>query len=192
MNKECGKVYKSNLIQAQIIARINNPELENPDEPVSSSNSYIDTAIVKDPEFNPKVMFLAERKEIVEFEIKRLHSDVPIMNKNVNSDHFSIDIDGEIYKLANTREADLAVRVMLLPKQVRLIRADPSAMHVSGRSSWPKIFLVSRKTLEEELMLSDEQKNVATNALTPNLLPFEKYFLKYWRPPVEDLKLSNS
>jgi hypothetical protein len=188
VNNECGKTHKSNLIQSQIIASINNPELENADEP----SSYIDTAIVKDPEFNPKVMFLAERKEIVEFDIKRVHSDLPNINENINSDHFSIEIDGEIYKLSNARDVDLTVHVDHLPKRIKFIRADPTALHVSGKSSWPKIYLVSSKTFQEEMMLTDEQKNAADYALTPNLLPFEKYYLKFWKPPIEDLKLNNS
>lgn len=177
-NNECGKIHKSLLTQVQIIASINNPELIS--ENSATDPSYIDTAIVKDPTFNPKSMFLAERKELDQFEIKRLQSDKPKFSKTLNSEMFSIEIDGEIYKLSNTPETDLSVEVKHLEKRVKMIRADPNALAVTGSSPWPKVYLVSNKTFEEELMMSDEQKSSLEHSLTPNLLRFEKFYLKYW------------
>jgi hypothetical protein len=153
-------------------------DFENPQNDPTAS--CIDTVIVKDPEFNAKDMFLAEKKQLKEYEIKRLHSDKPQMHKTINSDLFSIEIDGEIYKLINSKEINLTIKVKHLEKHIRMIKCDPNAtkIHINN---WPKIYLISKKTFEEEF--STDVNKLRENSLqTPNILPFEKFYLKYWKP----------
>lgn len=176
-NKECGKTYTSNLTQVQIIANINHPDVDNPNDEIPP---YIDTAIVRDPQFNPKVMFLAERKQLSEITIRRIHTDLPVFNEKVNSERMSIDIDGEIYKLVNARDADMRIKITHVDKPVKLIRCDSNAAKVTADTPWPKIYLVSNKTYEEEMVMSDEEKRKLEHTLKPNLLPFEKFYLKFW------------
>lgn len=170
-------MHKSNLTQVQIISNINTPDTSNPNDVLPS---YLDTVIVKDPQFNPKDMFLAERKPLSEFTIRRLHSDLPVFNEQVNSERMAIDIDGELYKLINTRPMDLTIRVTHVDKPIRMIRCDPNAARVTAEMPWPKVYLVSNKTFEEEMQLSDEDKQKLEHTLKPNLLPFEKFYLRFW------------
>lgn len=184
VNDECGKTFRANLTQVQIISEINEPDFEHMDERADEP-SAINTVIVKDPEFNPKQMFLADKKLLKEFEIRKLHSNKPIFNSKVNSDLFSIEIDGEIYKLINTDEIELSVKVKLLEKHIKLIRWNPQ-MALMKVDFWPKIYLISKKTFSEnsaaqwtDAMPSGVQAEDAS--LRPNILPFEKYYLRYWK-----------
>lgn len=165
------------MTQVQIIGNINYPDFDNPNDEIPP---YIDTAIVKDPLFNPKAMFLAESKKLTEFSIRRIHSDLPVFNENVNSERIAIEIDGEIYKLVNARDMNMRVRVSHVEKPIRLVKCDPTAAQVTSYTPWPKIYLVSKKTYEEEMVLSDEDKSKLEYTLVPNMLPFEKFYLKFW------------
>jgi len=62
INEKCDKLFETNLIQSEVISNINEPEFRN-------EVNGIQTVIVKDPEFNPKDMFLADKKSLNEFEL---------------------------------------------------------------------------------------------------------------------------
>ena len=69
-NDNCNKIFSKELKQVQIISNINEPY----NDPSEEINASIATVIVKDPEFNKKDMFLADKKHLTQFEIKKLHT----------------------------------------------------------------------------------------------------------------------
>lgn len=172
-NPDCNRDLFTELKQVQIISNINQPDFEDPE--FYEQPSFIDTVIVKDPEINVKDMFLAQRKNLVEFEIKKIYKK----QANLNSFHhkFSVEIDGEIYKLNNNPENDLHMKVEHLEKAINLIKYDPSSSKIEA-NFWPNIYLISQKTFEDNFYDDDQKKS---NDMPP-ILPFEKFYLKFWKP----------
>ena len=86
------------------------------------NTKYIDTVVVKDPQFNPKDMFLASRKQLKEYELKKLNSG-GLDKKYSSFNYFAIEIDGEIYKLHNSPEDDLHIHVELIENCINLLKS---------------------------------------------------------------------
>ncbi|CAF0855269.1 unnamed protein product [Brachionus calyciflorus] len=175
LNPDCNKNLTCEMNQVQVISNINQPDFEDPD--FFEQASCIDTVIVKDPELNAKDMFLAQRKDLTEFEIKKIYKK----SATLNSFHhkFSVEIDGEIYKLNNNPENDLHMKVEHLEKCINLIKYDPSSSKIEA-NYWPNIYLISQKTFEDNFNLNESQKSKLRDM--PPILPFEKFYLKFWKP----------
>lgn len=174
-NIDCDKIQQTSLKQVQIYSSINNP---NEDE-YQENHKHIDTVVVKDPEFNQKDMFLASRKYLKEFELKKNSNLVDKEKKGFN--YFAIEIDGELYKLHNLPEDDLKIHVELVENCINLIKFDSELSHSVKSTYLQKIYLLSRRTLEE-YFLKKKTLDKSDNKEMPPVLPFEKFYLNYWKP----------
>lgn len=163
------------LKQVQVISNINEPDFDDPNS--FNQSTCIDTAIVKDPELNAKDMFLAQRKCLKEFEIKKIYKK----NSNINSFHhkFSVEIDGEIYKLNNNPENDLHMKVEHMEKCINIIKYDPNSSKIKA-NYWPNIYLITPRTFEDEYYAQNPTAQRGPLADMPPILPFEKFYLKFW------------
>ena len=178
INENCNKIFTNELKQVQIISNINEPYIDPNDE----VNSSIATVIVKDPEFNRKDMFLANKKYLTEFEIKKLASPTSLDKKHSTENYFAIEIDGEIYKLNNRPENDLSIKVELIENCINLLQFD-QALSDSIKSNYlAKIFSLSPSTLNKEFFAVSVKDSEKSNIEMPPILPFEKFYLDYWKP----------
>jgi diacylglycerol kinase family enzyme len=162
-NKDCEKIYTSNLLQVQLYANINEQE----DEP------YIDTVIVKDPKFNFDEMFLAKNRNLKEFQIRR--TNVKELDKNQESvQRMAIEIDGEIYKLNNSKENELSLKVELVENCLN-------------------IFYLNRETLLESNSYTNSQttNESATQNQKVSIQPFKHLYDSYLKQ-VEKLSLNKA
>ena len=174
-NENCNKMFTSELKQVQIISNINEPYTDASDE----INSSIATVIVKDPEFNKKDMFLANKKHLTEFEIKKLNSSSTLDKEHSTQNYLALEIDGEIYKLNNKPENNLSIKVELIENCIHLIKFDQELSDSIKVNPLPKIFSLSKRTLNEYYFnkTSDE-----SSVEMPPILPFEHFYLNFWRP----------
>lgn len=165
-NENCGKLYETNLIQSEVISNINQPEFR------TDSLVGIQSVIVKDPEFNPKDMFLADKKSLNEFELVKNNLNEKKFNFKRPEDNmeniFCLEIDGETYKLNNLPENNLKVHVKHMEKCLNLIVHDPVLTSNIKANYMPKIYY----------SLKDEIKS--TNNDMPSIRPFESLYQKYW------------
>ena len=173
-NENCGKIFSNELKHVQIISNINEPY----NDPSQEINSSIATVIVKDPEVNAKDMFLANKKHLTQFEIKKLHSPTCRDKEHATENYLALDIDGEIYKLDNKEANDLTVNVEIVENCIQLLKFDQELSDSIKANPLPKVFGLSQRTLNEYFFAkkSDESKQM------PAILPFEKFYLNYWRP----------
>lgn len=171
-NPDCNKNILCELRQCQIISSINQPDFEDPE--FFEKSSSIDTVIVKDPEMNPNDMFLAQRKALSEFEVKKIYKKTGKVKSFLIHHKLPIEIDGEIYKLNNNPENDLHMKVEHLEKCINLIKYDPESSKIEA-NYWPNVYLISRKTFEDAFYDKKDKIDL------PDILPFEKYYLKYWK-----------
>jgi hypothetical protein len=161
-NENCDKQYNIILNQSQLISTINLPNFEDSfNNNLKDDTSFIDTVIVKDPEFNEKQMNLADRKELKEFMIRKLKSNRIKENSNdrEGNDLFSISIDGEIYKLTNNSELNLNISVKHLEKYINLIKLDLNSANIVI-NPWPRIYQLSDKTLNEHVYNNDSNNDI--------------------------------
>jgi diacylglycerol kinase family enzyme len=175
INEDCNKTYEAKLTQTHLIARINESSEYSKEEQAAyeegkSEKSYIDVAIVKDPEFNIKDMFLAQRKEFKEFQVRKLQNSAESKFAQKRENEFRIEIDGEIYKLGNTNN-DLTIRVEHLEKCINFLRPDPNLCNNIKINSESKIYLKNMR-----LEMEKKSKNVDF----PSIRPFENLYLSYW------------
>ena len=177
-NPDCDKEHKTLLTQVQIYSNINNPLEDLTD--LSACNKHIDTVIVKDPEFNPKDMFLANKKYLKEFELKKFGTISRDADK-ASFNYFAIEIDGEIYKLNNKPEENLKIHVELVENCINLVKFDSELSNSVKATYLQKIYLLSRRTLEE-YFLNKKTLDKSDNKEMPPILPFEKFYLNYWKP----------
>ena len=165
-NENCGKLYETNLIQSEVISNINQPEFR------TDSLVGIQSVIVKDPEFNPKDIFLADKKSLNEFELVKKNLNEKKFNFKRPEDNmeniFCLEIDGETYKLNNLPENNLKVHVKHMEKCLNLIVHDPVLTSNIKANYMPKIYY----------SLNDEIKS--TNNDMPSIRPFESLYQKYW------------
>jgi diacylglycerol kinase family enzyme len=175
INENCNKVYEATLMQTHLIARVNESSEYSKEEQASfeegkSEKSYIDVAIVKDPEYNLKDMFLAERKEYKEFQVRKLTNATEKKFPEERENEFRIEIDGEIYKLDN-KHNDLAIRIEHLEKCINFLRPDPNLCKNIKSNSESKLYL--------KKMRLEMEKN-SKNINFPTIRPFENLYLSYW------------
>jgi hypothetical protein len=175
-NENCNKAFTNELKQVQIISNINEPCLDAKEE----INSSIATVIVKDPEFNKKDMFLANKKHLTEFEIKKLVSPTSFDRKHSTENYFALEIDGEIYKLNNKPENDLSIKVELIENCINLLQFDQALSDSIKPNYLPKIFSLSERTLKENFY--DKNDGQTRTIEMPPLLPFEKFYFDYLKP----------
>lgn len=176
-NDDCNKMHKTFLTQVQLISNINDPyDAESKHVEINNETSSIDTVIVKDPEFNAKDMFLAQKKELKEFELKKLGS-TGLDKDNPALGFFAIEIDGEIYKLNNKPENHLSINVEVIENCINLLKFDEELSNSIKASPLPNIFNLSKRTLNEVFFGPSPD----TNEMPP-ILPFEKLYLKYQNP----------
>ena len=184
-NPNCDKELTINLTQVQIVANINNWEFDDENMPVSiiaDEPTYIDTVIVKDPDFNPKEMHLANKKLLTEFIVRKYNNESVFLNERFNANRFAIEIDGEIYKLNNKSENDLIVKIKHIEKCFNLIKSDPSTASKIEVNYWPNIYMLSKQAfMKFQGKNQDEIKN-NDGIEMPTILPFERWYLKYWMP----------
>ena len=178
VNTDCNRAHEANLIQTQLIANINEPDPDapapSPDAiPESGDESGIATVLVRDPEFNVKSMFLADKRYLKEFEIKKLPSPAKFIEEN-EIDQFSIDVDGEIYKLDNRAETNLSVRVEYLEKCINLLTHDPKISQSINSNREANLYLWKRANKDRH-----HQTPLDADSL-PKLQPFERLYLDYW------------
>ncbi len=176
-NESCNKVFTNELKQVQVISNINEPYVDSSDE----INSSIATVIVKDPEFNRKDMFLANKKHLTEFEIKKLVSPTSLDKIHSTENYFAIEIDGEIYKLNNKPDNDLSIRVEFIENCINLLQFNQELSDSIKINYLPKIFSLSQRTLNEAFYGKRDNKNENSIEMPP-ILPFEKLYLDYWKP----------
>lgn len=180
VNTDCNQTHEANLIQTQLIANINEPDPEAPapsPETIYESNdeSGIATVLVRDPEFNVKSMFLADKRYLKEFEIKKLASPAKFIEENA-IDQFALDVDGEIYKLDNRPETDLSVRVEYLEKCINLLTHDPKTSQAIKSNREANLYLWKRANKDRG---HHEGGPLDVDSL-PKLQPFERLYLDYW------------
>jgi hypothetical protein len=175
-NENCNKVFTNELKQVQVISNINEPYIDSSNE----INSSIATVIVKDPEFNRKDMFLANKKHLTEFEIKKLVSPTSLDKNHSTENYFAIEIDGEIYKLNNKPDNDLSIRVEFIENCINLLQFDQELSDSIKINYLQKIFSLSQRTLNEAFYGKPGSKNENSIEMPP-ILPFEKLYLDYWK-----------
>jgi len=165
INEKCDKLFETNLIQSEVISNINEPEFRN-------EVNGIQTVIVKDPEFNPKDMFLADKKSLNEFElVKKNLNEKKIKFKHLEDNMenvFCLEIDGETYKLNNLPESNLKVHVKHIEKCINLIAHDPALTSKIKANYMPRIYF----SLKDEIKPTDNDM--------PTIRPFESLHQKYW------------
>ena len=177
VNADCNQAHEANLVQTQLIANINEPDPEalapTTLDTEGNDESGIATVLVRDPEFNVKSMFLADKRYLKEFEIKKLPSPAKFIDEN-QIDQFALDIDGEIYKLDNRPETNLSVRVEYLEKCINLLTHDPKISHSIKSNREANLYLWKRANRDR-----GHQAQLDTDRL-PKLQPFERLYLDYW------------
>ena len=168
-NEKCDKLTKSNLIQTQVYARVNDAG------DTGSEPSAIECVLVKDENYNVKSMFLADKKLVKEFQIVKL-------NKNERSIYFKraeenlenffcVQIDGEIYKLDNFNENNLKIQVKHVEKCFRLLKHDPNySLNIKPNDTMNVYSLIGKNSIVDNAREDD----------MPKIKPFEKYYLKFW------------
>jgi hypothetical protein len=173
-NEMCGKTFSNDLKQVQIISNINEPYYDSKDDINTCS---IGTVIVKDPLHNSKDMFLAKKKHLTQFEIKKM-TNLSSRDKDYSTeDYFALEIDGEIYKLNNKPGNDLKVNVELIENCINILQFDEDLSNSIKANAIPKIFLLSSRTLNEYFF-----QNSKSVLKMPPILPFEHFYLNYWKP----------
>jgi len=167
-NEKCNKIFTANLVQSEIIANINEPWQE-----TNTESRGIQTVVVRDPEFNQKKMFLAEKKFLNEFEIVKENlneKNIKFKNPESNLDNvFCIELDGETYKLDNFPATNLKIRVEHLENRFNLLVHDEEMSKNIQPSFWSHVYNTFRS----------EVKNDSNNEM-PLIKPFENLYLKYW------------
>ncbi len=123
---------------------------------------------------------MASKKYLKEYELKKLNS-VGRDKEKASFDYFAIEIDGEIYKLNNKPEKNLKIHVELVENCINLIKFDSELSHSVKSTYLQKIYLLSRRTLEE-YFLNKKTVDKDDNREMPTILPFEKFYLNYWKP----------
>lgn len=164
-NKDCGRLYKTKLIQSQIEANINeDPILENNKPNLEPSS--IATVIAKDVQFNYDDMFLAQKRQIQEFELKKSNTNARGLKFNKPEDNmenrFCVEIDGEVYKLNNEPGHELTMRVEHMEKSIRLLKFDQEYSKSIQVNYWPRIYLNKEHTGE-----------------MPAVRPFENFYIEW-------------
>lgn len=164
-NKDCGRLFETKLIQAQIEADINRyPILE--DNQVNMEESALDTVIVKDVKFNFDDMFLAQKKRLAEFQLSKSNVNERGLRFKRPEDNlentFCVEIDGETYKLDNQPGRERSVHVEHMEKAIRLLRHDPEYSRNIQISFWPRIYR--------------NRKHVGD---MPAIQPFENAYIEY-------------
>ena len=179
VNADCNQVHEANLVQTQLIANINEPD---PDAAASVSadsiydsgdESGIATVLVRDPDFNAKAMFLADKRYLKEFEIRKLPSPAKFVEKG-QTESFAIDIDGEIYKLDNRPETKLSIQVEYLEKCIHLLTHDPKQTLKINSNREANLYLWRRNNKDRH-----HNTHLGMDDL-PKLQPFERLYLDYW------------
>lgn len=152
-------------------------------ELINQEPSYLDTVIVKDPEFNAKEMHLADKKLLRELRIRKYNDHTgEKWSKSFNSNRFAIEIDGEVYKLNNKTENDLILSIKHVEKRLNLIKMDPYKNEKIEVNYWPNIYLISKQTFDRVLKGKNKSEQPKEELEMPSILPFEKFYLKYWMP----------
>lgn len=163
-NEKCGKLFETNIIQTELIANINEPPID------STKPEGINTALVKDPEYNAKKMFLAEKKLLSEFDLKKMNlneKNIKFKDLEDNIDNvMCVEIDGEIFKLNNLPESNLKVRVEHMEKCFNMLAYDPDLENIKPNPE-AKLYLL-------------KDKNMKTQEDMPLVRPFEKFYFNYW------------
>lgn len=164
-NRDCGRLFETKLVQAQIEANINSdPILENNKE--NMDESALDTVIVKDVKFNFDDMFLAQKKRLAEFELSKSNVNERGFRFKRPEDNmentFCVEIDGETYKLDNQPGRERKVRVEHMEKAIRLLRHDPEYSRNIQINFWPRIYR--------------NRKHVGD---MPAIQPFENLYIEY-------------
>jgi hypothetical protein len=185
LNPNCDRELTANLTQVQIIANINDQDFA--DNMNENEPSYVDTVIVKDPEFNTKEMHLADKKLLREFRIRKFNEETKQWSTSFNTNRFAIEIDGEVYKLNNKPENDLIMKIAHLEKCINVIRLNPSTSPQIKVNYWPNVYLMSKQAFEN--FFKGQQKSNGKAAASeeqpvemPAILPFEQWYLKFWMP----------
>ena len=170
-NKDCGKSFNSKLVQAQLEADIN-VEAGKPDELDQLPATSIETVVVKDPAFNINDMFLAHKKELNEFELKKLNMNEKRFRFKEPKDNLEnflcLEIDGEVYKLNNRPETHLGVRVEHLEKNIKLLKHNPKLSQSIQVNYWPRVYLTKKNSV-----------NAAVSAGMPPIKPFEQFYIDF-------------
>ena len=166
LNDKCGKLFETEIIQTELISNINEPPID------SSKPLGIDTVLVRDPEYNAKKMFLAEKKLLSEFELKKRNLNekkirFKDLEDNINN-VMCVEIDGEIFKLNNLPEANLKLTVKHLDKCFNMLAYDPTLAQIKPNEE-AKLYL-----------LNEEKKNNNYVDAMPFIRPFEKLYYNYW------------
>jgi hypothetical protein len=184
-NLNCDRELSTNLTQVQIISNINDNVFDSQEVNVEPDHTYIDTVIVKDPEFNAKEMHLADKKLLTEFRIRKYNDrDAKHWSASFNANRFAIEIDGEVYKLNNKPENDLIMKIVHVEKCLNMIRLNPlNSPHIEV-NYWPNVYLMSKQAFENFFREKKGGRETISGSdiEMPAILPFERWYLKYWMP----------
>lgn len=164
-NPNCNRLFQTKLIQSQIEANINRDQILENNEP-NLAPSSIDTVVVKDPKFNFDDMFLAQKRELQEFELKKSN----VNEKNIKfkkpednmENYFCVEVDGEVYKLNNQPGHEVKIRVEHMEKAIQLLKHDPEMSKGVQVNYWPRIYM--NKTHEGDM---------------PVIRPFENFYIEF-------------
>jgi len=179
-NNDCNKIHATQLKQVQLVANINYPAQNEQEENLDLGGEGIETVIVKDPKFNYDDMFLADKKNLAEFEIKKMPNLGPDVDRNpaANLNRLALEIDGEIYRLDNHIDEDLSIRVEQVNQCIHLLKLDTQLASSIEPNYLPKIVHLTKRSLEE--FFYGKKVETADKEECPPMLPFEKYYLKFW------------
>jgi hypothetical protein len=182
INPNCDRELTTNLTQVQIIANINDQDFA--DDADVNEPSYIDTVIVKDPEFNAKEMHLADKKLLREFRIRKYNDETKKWSESFNANRFAIEIDGEVYKLNNKPENDLVMKIAHIEKCINMYRLNAGTSPEIKVNYWPSVYLMSKQAFENFFKGEKRPESAKNNGELemPAILPFEQWYLKFWMP----------
>ncbi len=165
VNQNCGRFFQTKLVQSQIEMNINAfPILEN--NQVNMEPSGIDNVVVKDVKYNFDDMFLAQRRSLDKFELKKTNANernIRFKRPEDNMENFfCVEIDGEIYKLDNRKGHELKISVEHMEKAIQLLKHDPELSKSIQVSYWPRIYMNREHTGE-----------------MPPIRPFENFYINF-------------
>ncbi len=164
-SQNSGKLFETKLIQSQIEMNINScPILENNQE--NDEPSAIDNVVVKDVKYNFDDMFLAQRRSLDKFELKKTNANEKNIKFKKPEDNmenfFCVEIDGEIYKLDNRKGHELKICVEHMEKAIKLLRHDPELSKSIQVNYWPRVYMNKKHTGD-----------------MPPIKPFENFYISF-------------